>query len=461
VVTALRPPITTQGRFADIGPNAVELARALIRVDTSNPPGRETVAATVLKEWLAAHGVESELVGPDPERRNLVATVRGRGDGPSLALCGHLDVVPAGEPEAWVHPPFAAVLDEDGFVWGRGAVDMKAQVATRAAALVALVQSGVTPAGDVRLIAQADEEVNTAGVGMSWLVEHRRDLRTDWAIEEGGGRHITLPDGRIAVLYGVADKALLPITLHARGAGGHASNPAAVANPVLTIARMLAALGAAPVQRDLIPAAERMLRGILGDAAPDAGEGVDALVRAAQSAVPELAASMDAITRTTFTPTMLGGSQAVNVVPDHATARIDCRVLPGRDPAEAVEQLRELLAAAAIDGDQWELEPAAGGAVGGSASEPDAVFTAACEQALERVDGRPLVMVPTMNSFYTDASHLRRSWGTVTYGMWPWQHTSPADYQAGVHAPNERVKADDIAYAARWHLELLLEMAEA
>ncbi|MCB0878073.1 MAG: M20/M25/M40 family metallo-hydrolase [Thermoleophilia bacterium] len=453
------PAITTAARFADVGPNAIELARALIRVDTSNPPGRETVAATVLKEWLAAHGVASELVGPDPDRKNLVATVPGSGDGPSLALCGHLDVVPPGELEAWQHPPFAGVLDDDGFVWGRGAVDMKAQVATRAAALVALVQSGVTPPGDVRLIAQSDEEVNTAGVGMRWLVEHRPDLRTDWALEEGGGRHIELPDGRIAVLYGVADKALLPIELHARGAGGHASNPAAVHNPVLTIARLLAALEAAPKERDLIPAAERMLRGILGEDVDTSD--LTALVARAQTAVPELAASLDAITRTTYTPTMLRGSEAVNVVPDHATCRIDCRVLPGRSADEAVDQLRGLLAAAQVDADDWELVPAASGPVGGSASEPDDAFTSACEQALERVDGRPLVMVPTMNSFYTDASHLRRAWGTTTYGLWPWQHTTPADYQAGVHAPNERVKADDIAYAARWHLELLLEMAES
>lgn len=455
-VNDVQPPITVGGRFPDIGPNAVELARALIRVDTSNPPGRETVAARVLQDWLAAHGVESELIGPDPERRNLVATVRGRGDGPSLALCGHLDVVPAGEPEAWLHPPFAGILDDDGFVWGRGAVDMKAQVATRAAALVALVQSGVTPAGDVRLIAQADEEVNTAGVGMRWIVEHRRDLRTDWALEEGGGRHITLPDGRVAVLYGVADKALQPIELHARGAGGHASNPGAVVNPVLTIARMLAAIGAAPVQRDLVPAAERMLRGLLGDAAPD---DVDELVAAARAAVPELDASIDAITRTTYTPTMLTGSQAVNVVPDHAAARIDCRVLPGRSADDAIERLRAHLAAVEQPGDTWELVPT-NAPVGGSASDPDDAFTAACEQALERVDGRPLVMVPTMNSFYTDASHLRREWNTVTYGLWPWKHTRPADYQAGVHAPNERVLAADIEYAARWHLELLLEMAE-
>jgi acetylornithine deacetylase/succinyl-diaminopimelate desuccinylase-like protein len=454
----LPPALTTAGRFADIGPNAVELARALIRVDTSNPPGRETVAATVLKEWLAAHGVESELVGPDPDRRNLVATVPGRGDGPSIALCGHLDVVPAGELESWQHPPFAGVLDDDGFVWGRGAVDMKAQVATRAAALVALVQSGVTPAGDVRLIAQADEEVNTAGVGMSWLVEHRPDLRTDWALEEGGGRHITLPDGRIAVLYGVADKALLPIELHARGPGGHASNPAAVHNPVMALARALASLHDAGVRRTLVPASRRMFQGILGSDADL--DDVDALVARAQAAVPELAASFDAVTRTTYTPTMLRGSEAVNVIPDHAVARIDCRLLPGASVDEALERLDQVLSRNAQAGDSWQVVPGPAGPVGGSASEPDDAFTAACEEALERVDGRRLVMVPTMNSFYTDASHLRRAWGTTTYGLWPWQHTTPEDYQAGVHAPNERVKADDIAYAARWHLELLLELAE-
>ena len=454
----VQPPIIISGRYADIGPNAIELARALIRVDTSNPPGRETVAAMVLKEWLAAHGVESELVGPDPDRRNLVATVKGRGDGPSLALCGHLDVVPAGELEAWQHPPFAGVLDDDGFVWGRGAVDMKAQVATRAAALVALVQSGVTPPGDVRLIAQADEEVNTAGVGMSWLVEHRPDLRTDWALEEGGGRHITLPDGRVAVLYGVADKALLPIELHSRGPGGHASNPAAVHNPVMSLARALTALDTAGKRRVLVPAAERMFRGILGDDI-DVSD-IDAIVAEAQAAVPELAASFDAVTRTTFTPTMLRGSEAVNVIPDHAVAKIDCRLLPGEPADEAVGRLGDLLASTSGEHDTWELVPAEAGPVGGSASEPDDAFTAACERALERVDGRKLVMVPVMNSFYTDASHLRRAWGTVTYGLWPWQHTTPEDYQAGVHAPNERVKADDIAYAAKWHLELLLEMAE-
>lgn len=336
---------------------------------------------------------------------------------------------------------------------------MKAQVATRAAALAALVQAGVQPAGDVRLIAQADEEVNVGGVGMSWLVEHRPDLRTDWALEEGGGGRFLLPGGRPAVSYGIADKALLPLTLHARGPGGHASNPGAVHNPVLTIARLLGALAQAPIERMLIPTAEHMLRALLGDAAPPAGAPVEELVAAAQAATPRFASSLDAITRTTFTPTMLQGSQAVNVVPDHATCRIDCRLLPGSDPADALARLRSIFAAAATADDTWELEPGPR-VIGGSASEPVAAFTDACQRALRRVDGdHDVTLVPTMNSFYTDASHLRHTWGTTTYGLWPWKHTPPAAYQAGVHAANERVLAADIAFAAEWHLELLLDLA--
>ncbi|MCW2972567.1 MAG: family metallo-hydrolase [Thermoleophilia bacterium] len=443
----------------DVGPMAVELARDLIRVDTSNPPGRETAAARLLQDFLAHHGIAAELIGPDPDRQNLVATVKGRGAGPSIALSGHLDVVPAGELSAWQHPPFSGHLDDDGYVWGRGAVDMKQQVATRAAALVALVQSGIAPAGDVRLIAQADEEVNTGGVGMSWLVANRPDLRTDWAIEEGGGGRIDLPDGRIGVTYGVADKALLPLLLHVRGPGGHASNPGAVTNPTVTLARLVAAIGAAPVERELVPTADHMLRGVLGSSAPSTAS-VGELVAAAQAAVPRMASSFDAITRTTFTPTMLTGSQAVNVIPDHATCRIDCRLLPGGDPDAAIARLRGILTAAAARGDVWELEAIAA-PIGGSASEPDATFTSACEAALHRVDGDPaLTFVPVLNSFYTDASHLRRTWGTTTYGCWPWKFTPPADFGSGVHAANERVLATDIEYAARWHMELLLGLAE-
>jgi len=441
-----------------VGADALELAQALIQVDTSNPPGNETAAATVLAEWLASRGIEAELAGPDLDRLNLVATVPGSQDAPSIALCGHLDVVPAGDLEAWDHPPFGGDL-VDGFLWGRGAVDMKGQVATRAAAVAALVQAGITPAGTVRLIAQADEEVNIAEVGMSWLVEHRPDLRTDWALEEGGGRHITLPDGRRAVMFGVSDKALVGLELHARGPGGHGSRPGAIHNPVFALARLITALEHAPVQRTLVPAAERMLRGLAGDGAPASGAGVDELLAAAVAAFPQMASGLDAITRTTYSPTVLLGSQSINVIPDHVRARIDCRALPGQTAEGARAELEAVLERWAEPADSWELVTR-GRAVGGSSSEPVAEFTEACSRALTAVDGgEPAVLIPCMNPFYTDADHLRAVWGTVTYGLWPWRHTDPADYQAGVHAPNERVLAEDIRYAANWHLELLLDLA--
>lgn len=439
--------------MAAVSADAVELTRALIQVDTSNPPGNETACAHVLRDWLASRGVASELVGPDPERLNLVATVDGDGTAPSLALCGHLDVVPAADPADWVHPPFSGAL-VDGFIHGRGAVDMKGQVATRAAALAALVQSGHRPGGTVRLIAQADEEVNSGGVGMSWLVRNRPDLRTDWALEEGGGRHMTLADGREVAFFGVADKALVRLEVHARGPGGHASRPAAVHNPVYALARLIASLESTTVSRHLVNASSTALHALAGNAKPDDSSDVEGLLAAAVRNAPEMAASLDAITRNTFVPTGLRGSQSINVIPAHATAAVDCRALPDVTAAQARTELEDLLVAGERMGDAWEVHQI-GEAVGGSASQPVESFTSACTRALNALGSR-VEMIPMMNPFYTDADHLRSIWGTVTYGFWPWKYTNPADYGEGIHAANERVLASDIEYAAKWHLTLLL-----
>ena len=146
----------------------VELTRALIRVDTTNPPGNETLGADVLDAYLARNGVQSERVARDPARANLIARVKGRGTGPTLALAGHTDVVYA-DPADWSTPPFSGEL-RDGHLWGRGALDMKGQTAASAVALAVLARSGWVPNGDVLLIAEADEEDGVDEVGMTWLV---------------------------------------------------------------------------------------------------------------------------------------------------------------------------------------------------------------------------------------------------------------------------------------------------
>src|SRR5215210_899447 len=184
---------------------AVALLRDLLRIDTSNPPGNETAAAELLRDYLVRNGVECELIARVPGRANLVARIRGGGAGPSLALTGHTDVVPA-DARDWQRPPFAAEVDGDGYLWGRGAVDMKSHTATNAVAMATLAREGFRPRGDLVLIAQADEEDGTEAVGMQWLVEGRPDLRVDYAVDEGGGDRIELADGRVAVSVGVAEK---------------------------------------------------------------------------------------------------------------------------------------------------------------------------------------------------------------------------------------------------------------
>jgi acetylornithine deacetylase/succinyl-diaminopimelate desuccinylase-like protein len=121
------------------------LLRELLRIDTSNPPGNETPAAELLRDYLEDSGVACELVARDPARANLVARIPGHGNGPSLALLGHTDVVPA-DPAGWRHPPFAGHVDEDGYVWGRGAVDMKNETATRAVAMASSLARASAPA---------------------------------------------------------------------------------------------------------------------------------------------------------------------------------------------------------------------------------------------------------------------------------------------------------------------------
>jgi acetylornithine deacetylase/succinyl-diaminopimelate desuccinylase-like protein len=145
---------------------AVALLRELIRIDTSNPPGNETPAATLLRDYLEDSSLACELVARDPARANLIARIPGAGDGPSLALLGHTDVVPA-DPAGWRHPPFARHLDEDGYVWGRGAVDMENKIASRAVTMAVLARSGFRPRGDLLFVAEADEEDGAEEVGLA------------------------------------------------------------------------------------------------------------------------------------------------------------------------------------------------------------------------------------------------------------------------------------------------------
>ena len=248
-----------------------DLLQRLIRVDTTNPPGNETAAAELLRDYLEPAGVECELYARIPERANLVARLRG-GDGPTLALLSHTDVVLADAKE-WERDPFGGEL-VDGEVWGRGALDMKGQVAASAVALATLAREGVRPPGDVIFIAAADEEVGD-GFGLSWLCEQHPDaVRADFSINEGAGDRLDI-GGRGVWLCATSEKMTAPFTLRVHGRSGHASMPGIADNALLKAAPLIERLGAYVPEPRLEPEVEGLLRAVAGDVPPDPGELLD------------------------------------------------------------------------------------------------------------------------------------------------------------------------------------------
>ncbi len=428
---------------------ARDLLRDLIRIDTSNPPGRETPAALLLASYLEAHGVECELVARDPGRANLIARIRGSGDGPTLAFLGHTDVVPA-DARDWQNPPFGGELDTHGYLWGRGAVDMKNETATRAVAVAELARGGFRPRGDLLFIAQADEEDGREAVGLAWLVRERPDIRADYAIDEGGGWRLPLSDGRIAVTVNVGEKASLPATVTALGEAGHASKPSE-ANAVLRLAALIARIGRHRPSRRLLPETRRLLEILVGTVDGD----LDAAVEHARLLHPALAEDLPPLFGVTITPTRLHGSAALNVMPARACVECDCRLLPGDGPDLLEHELRQALG----DGIPYRLELGAA-ARGGSVSAVDTALLEAVRRFVHRTDPGALLL-PTISTGFCDAHHLRDAFGTVAYGFWPVRHTPLEVYASGFHNRDERIHVDDLGPAVTFHLEVAREIGTA
>ncbi len=418
-----------------------ELTRELIRIDTSNPPGRESEAAGFLAGWLAEAGVESELAGPDPARLNLVARIPGAGEGPSLMLMAHTDVVPAPDAD-WTVPPFAGEL-RDGRVIGRGAADMKGELASRVVAFAELARSGEPPPGDVILVAEADEERNTADVGMSWIARERDDLRCDYAINEGGGTLLELADGSRVVTISIGEKQVASLRLRFHGRAGHASVPAGADNVLRRAAGAVQRLLDHDGEARLMPALAAALDGI-GAPASDP----DAAVAWATSQHPGLAGMVPAMTRMTVTPTGLQTHEPANVIPPFADVICDCRALPG----QTLDDVRAHIDAA-LDGIAYELEllePLEGG----TESPTDTPLYEICEQYVaERLPGA--LLLPVVTPGFTDSHWVRRAHGTAAYGFAPVFSTPLDVYFDGMHGADEAIDVADLAEMVRFNLRAI------
>ena len=301
----------------------VELLQALLRLDTVNPPGNETSAAELLRDYLEPHGVECELLAREPGRANLVARIRGRGDGKRLLLLSHTDTVLA-DPAEWALDPWSGAL-VDGEIWGRGALDMKSQVAANAVAIATLARDGFEPAGDLIFAATADEEVGD-DFGLSWLCRvHPAAVQAEYCINEGGGDR-TVVRGRSVYLCSTAEKMTSPFLLRVRGRSGHASMPGIADNALVKAAPLLERLGEFRPRVRLLPETEVFLRTVLG-APADA----DSMLERVEQLEPALSAMTEPMLGTVVSPDDHRGLEAAKCHPRRLRRRLRLSPAAGDD----------------------------------------------------------------------------------------------------------------------------------
>ena len=358
-----------------------------------------------------------------------MARIPGRGDGPTLLFLSHTDVVLADAAE-WTADPFGGEL-RSGEIWGRGALDMKGQVAASAVAIASLAREGFEPAGDLIFAATADEEVG-AGFGAQWLCETHPDaVRCDYLINEGSGERLEL-GGMPFYMCSVAEKMSAPFRLRVRGRSGHASMPGIADNALVKAAPLITALGEYVPEQRLTPEVEALLEAVTRDRPASPAE---ALERARE--IGEFFAEMvEPLLSLTLAPTMITASQKRNVIPAICDVVVDSRLLPETTTAEQHAIVRGVLG----DGD-YELEELE--AHGGTRSPIESPLWDAVADWVSEVEpgAKP---APICVAGFTDSHWFREAFGTVAYGFFP-SRAMPAELAARlIHSADERIPVEDL-----------------
>jgi acetylornithine deacetylase/succinyl-diaminopimelate desuccinylase-like protein len=321
---------------------------------------------------------------------------------------------------------------------------MKNETATRAVAVAEVARSGMPLSGDLVFVAEADEEDGTNRVGMSWLVDERPELATDYVLNEGGAERLLLKDGRTIVTLNVGEKAAATVRVTALGTPGHSSSPYGAPHAVPLLAELIGRLVRYRPSRRLLPATQITLESLNGQV----GEDLDADIARAVELHPAFGDLLEPLFATTIAPTRLHGSNALNVLPARASVDCDCRVLPGTSMDELLAELREALGND-VPYELDVLEPLTGGTVSSTVSP---LFDA-CRAFLGAHDAEA-TLLPTICSGFTDSHYPRAAFGAVAYGFWPVRTTPYEIAAAGVHAHDERIHVDDLAYATMFHVEV-------
>jgi len=446
-------PLMSQIDWHSACEEATEIFRALLRIDTTNAPGipgNETEACRYLQGLLEAEGLDSQLLESAPGRGNLICRLPGDGTGGApILLSAHLDVVPA-EPEHWDHPPFGAEI-HDGFIWGRGAIDMKNMAAMELITMLLLKRAGLPLRRDLIFSAVADEEAG-CDFGSLWLAENHPELiRGEYAISEIGGFTLHAGGKRFYPVQ-IAEKGVCWITITARGTPGHGSLPNKD-NPIPKIARAAEKLGVSRLPHHRSAVVDRFIGELAANHSFPSSTILRSLLRPSIAGTildtvfpdKDLASSFDAMLHNTANPTVLKAGLKVNQVPGEASLQVDGRLIPGQTGRDMIREIEALIG----PGYEYRIDrelPAVEG-------DPDDPMGQRIRDVLARHDPEG-IPIPTMIPGFTDAKAYDRL-GMKCWGFSPVRLPPGVKFAQMFHGHNERIPVDGFHFGVRALFDLV------
>ena len=434
-------------------PEILRHYRSLIQIDSSNPPGNETLVVDYLKRVFEADGIPVKTFALDPSRANLVARIKGNGSKRPLLLMAHTDVVGV-QREKWAVDPFGAVL-QDGYIWGRGSRDDKDKLAANLMVMLLAKRSGVALDRDLIFLAEAGEEGDT-GQGIDFMVQrHFDEINAEYALTEGGSA--TLENGRVTVVQvTTTEKVPRRVRLVVKGTSGHASIPR-VDNALVHLSSAVAKVGTWETPLRLNDTTRTYFQRLAAISPPDKAARYNGLLDPARSAMSsrylaEHEPGRYTMLRTSVVPTILKAGFRMNVIPSEAEATIDVRALPDEDMSAFYEEMRRVIADPAVI-----IEPLTAGA---RPVAPPSRLDTEMFRALERVSQQMYpgsTTLPTMLGAATDMAQLRAK-GIQSYGIGP-VSTEEDAVKYGAHSDVERLPESSLYGFVEFTWRAVIEVA--
>jgi acetylornithine deacetylase/succinyl-diaminopimelate desuccinylase-like protein len=419
----------------------------LIRINTTNPPGNETAAANFIAQYIAKEGLKTEVIESAPGRGSVITRLKGSGEKPNLLLLSHIDVV-AANPSEWTVDPFAGTV-KDGYVYGRGAYDMKGMTAVEVLTLLLLKRNNIPLKGDVVLAATADEEKGGEEGAGALLRNHKEKVWCPYVLNEGGGLAIPQKKGNVYPVQ-TAEKGILWFKIKAKGTPGHGSTPNMADNAIVRMNKVITKIGEYQPETFYVPTLKQFLTEV-AKLNPDL-EGYFSRLLAnptqSEQILDELAKKDKALaeeirprTKTTITPTIIHGGVKENIIPSECETVFDCRVLPGQSVDTTLTLIKSLLKDVGFEKLSFEIIQMHDG---NESTTQTPLYTAITDVLREFEPN--CGVTPTLTTGGTDSRFFRET-GSICYGFHPMRPDEPNDLlEKRMHGIDERITVENLVF---------------